>query len=110
MKATVMVTEDVTGSWEFDGKSGTSRTLTCVDQDPENRLIPAFLVKIDVKDPVAGDGAQGASLKDAVVELAITDINQREHNKRLTFHGRPLKVLGQMKMVPYQVDGGKKAA
>lgn len=110
MKAIVMVTEDTTGKWEFDGKSGTSRTLTCVDQDPDHRLIPAFLVRIDVKDPIAGDGEQGASLKDASIELAITDINQREHNKRLTFVGRPLRILGQMKMVPWKAETDKKAA
>lgn len=110
MKATVMVTEDVTGPWSFEGKSGISRNLTCVDQDPEHRLIPAFQVKIDVKDPIAGDGEQGASLKDAMIEIAITDINQREHNKRLTFSGRPVKILGQMKMVPWKPDTAKQAA
>ena len=105
-----MVTEDTMKTWEMEGRSGISRLLTCVDQDPENRLIPAFLVKIEATDPVGGDATQGASLKDAVIEVAITDINQREHNKRLTFHGRPLKILGQMKMVPFKAEADKKAA
>lgn len=110
MKAICMVVDDVTKPWEVNGDKGISRKLTLVDQDPEHRLIPAFLCKIPVKSELTGDGNQGASLKDSIIEIAFNDIEQNDYNKRLTLKGDVLAIKGTMKMVPFKPEPAPKAA
>lgn len=96
-----MVVDDTLKAWEMEGQKGVSRVLTLIDQDQGHRMIPSFQCKIEVNGSVQGDGQQGATLKDCLIELAVTDINQREFNKRLMFTGTVTKVVGRMQMVPF---------
>ncbi len=104
-----MVTKDETRKWEFDGKNGVYRKLSCVIRLTMQEIgsSPIFDVKIKVDHPIAGDGLQGATLEKCLVMVAVHDIDQEERNKRLTFSGDILELLGQMKMVPFTPVGAK---
>ena len=113
MKIKCMVVKDVTRPWEMEGRVGFTRKLTCVDQSEQaaSRLVPAFDVKLpDANDKLAGDGKQGASIENCLVEVSVTDIDQQERTKRLTFVGTLDVILGQMTMVEFKPQPPKQAA
>lgn len=110
MKIKAMVVKDVTRPWEMDGRTGYTRKLTCMDQtdDASARLVAAFDVKLaDPVDKVAGDGKQGASIENCFVTVSVTDIDQQERTKRLTFVGAIETILGKMEMVPFKPSSVK---
>jgi len=111
MKMQAYVLEDVSREWTIQeksgSKSGTTRTITVLDRDQgESRLLQPLKVKLSEKDVNAGPVG---SLRDAVVEIAITRIDQQERTKELGVSGHVLSVAGSMQFKPAAAES-KKAA
>lgn len=98
MKLTAYVLDDVEKEWAVDGKNGKTRSLTVLDRDSgDTRLLQPLKLKIKEGDKLAGPVG---SLRDAVVELAITRIDQGERTKELGVSGHVLAVTGSMAFQP----------
>ena len=98
MKMQAYVLEDSQKEWKMDGKNGVTRSLVVLDRDQgDSRLLQPLKLKIREGDTLAG--AVG-SLRDAVVELAITRIDQGERTKELGIAGHVLAVNGSMAFKP----------
>ena len=98
MKMQAYVLEDSEREWKMDGKSGVTRSLIVLDRDQgESRLLQPLKLKIRDGDQLAG---KVGSLRDAVVELAITRIDQGERTKELGVAGHVLAVSGSMAFKP----------
>lgn len=105
MKLTGYVLDDVEKPWAIEGKTGKSRIVTVLDRDPgEHRLLQPLKMKIKEGDVLAG--AVG-SLRDAVVEIAITRFDQGERTKEISIAAIVLSVAGSMqfKAVPAEKKG-----
>lgn len=113
-----MVVSDETKSFKDEKQQDQFyRRLACVDlSDGVPRMVPAFAVKVPVKwDPTRGgadigDGTQGASLVNCVVDLSITNIEQDNRTKQITFLGRVEKVLGVQALQPFKGFGSAETA
>ncbi|MFA7345702.1 MAG: hypothetical protein WC003_15490 [Terrimicrobiaceae bacterium] len=82
----------------MDGKSGVTRSLVVLDRDSgDSRLLQPLKLKIREGDSLAG---KVGSLRDAVVELAITRIDQGERTKDLGIAGHVVAVTGAMAFKP----------
>ena len=107
MKMQAYVLDDSSKEWKMDGKSGVTRSLVVLDRDEgDSRLLQPLKLKIREGDPLAG--APG-SLRDAVVDLAITRVEQGERTKELAISGHVRSVNGLMSFKPASAES-KKAA
>lgn len=103
MKMQAYVLDDTSKAWAFEGKSGVTRSLVVLDREQgEERLLQPLKLKIREDDKLAGPVG---SLRDAVVDLAITRIEQGERTKELSVAGHVVAVLGSLdfKAVPKKV-------
>lgn len=106
MKMQAYVLDDVSKEWTIQekggSKSGTTRTITVLDRDQgDSRLLQPLKIKLSDKDTNAGPVG---SLRDAVVEVALTRIDQQERTKELGVSGHVLSVAGSMQFKPFAAD------
>lgn len=94
MQMTGFVLEDSVNQWEMDGRKGETRTIVVIDRDEgEARLLQPLRLRIRETE-VAGPAG---SLRDSVVRLAITRIEQNERTKDVRIDGHVLEVAGALR-------------
>lgn len=100
MQITGFVLEDSEKEWSVDGRSGVSRTIVIIDRDEgESRLLQPLRLRIKESEIAGPTG----SLRDSVVRLAITRIEQNERTKDVRIDGHVLEVAGSMRFEERQV-------